>query len=409
MANIMQPRLKKFVKDSLSQLGVEINRAHRRTQVVDTLVVSLKPEKKEIGEVLLSYVIEPFLRKPGQHIGTAHTNIWESLQIAATFLELGYGVDVVSYRNESFIPEKDYACFVGARTNFDRLSRLLNRDCLKIVHQDTAHWVFNNQAAYKRLLDLQQRRGVTLDTISIRIVEHNWAIENAHCAVVLGNRFTIDTFRFANKDIHRVPISAPVVYPWQEDKDFERCRRNFIWFGSEGFVHKGLDLVLEAFTQMPDLHLTVCGPIDHDSAFKSEYQRELYETDNIHTYGWVDVASADFTRIAANCIGLVYPSCSEGGGGGAITCMHASLIPIVSYEASVDVGDFGIILEHSTIERIKHHVMAVAQLPVSECRDRARRAWEFARERHTRSTFAANYQAAARTILGIDRTEASRS
>ena len=128
----------------------------------------------------------------------------------------------------------------------------------------------------------------------------NLAIERADCATILGNEFTISTFRYANKPIYRLPISAPVIYPWPEGKDFEACRRRFLWFGSNGFVHKGLDLVLEAFAAMPEYHLTVCGPIkeEMEKDFEKTFYRELYQTSNIRTEGWVDVVSPEFMRIA---------------------------------------------------------------------------------------------------------------
>jgi hypothetical protein len=46
-------------------------------------------------------------------------------------------------------------------------------------------------------------------------------------------------------------------------------------------VHKGLDLVLEAFADMPEYHLTVCGPIQKEQDFERAYYRELYQVPNI--------------------------------------------------------------------------------------------------------------------------------
>ena len=125
------------------------------------------------------------------------------------------------------------------------------------------------------------------------------AIEHADCAAVLGNEFTISTYTYANKPIYRVPISAPFLYPWPEGKDFEACRRHFLWFGSHGFVHKGLDLVLDAFAEMPDYHLTVCGPIreEIEKDFEKAFYKELYQTSNIRTLGWVDIGRPEFTKL----------------------------------------------------------------------------------------------------------------
>jgi hypothetical protein len=51
---------------------------------------------------------------------------WRSTQIARIVLELGYSVDVIDYRNKTFIPKKPYVIFVGFRANFERITQLLN-------------------------------------------------------------------------------------------------------------------------------------------------------------------------------------------------------------------------------------------------------------------------------------------
>ncbi|KAF0191352.1 MAG: glycosyltransferase [Gammaproteobacteria bacterium] len=392
----MKNTIKKIAKRVTSAFGVEIVRC-RHIDSIHERVISLAPATESKGNVLLAFVIEPFLRGQDEPVSNAHSHDWESFQMAQTLLELGYRVDVISYLNRRFVPDKHYSIFVAARTNFERLATGLNKDCIKIVHLDTAHWIYNNRAAYARLLDVQTRRRVTLN--SVRIIEQNWALEHADYATVLGNDFTIGTYRYADIEMSRVPVSVPVIYDWPENKDFESCRKNFLWFGSAGFVHKGLDLVLEAFSDMPELHLTVCGPIDEDEKFKAAYFKELYETPNIHTHGWVDVASREFERIARGCVALVYPSCAEGGGSSALTCMHAGLIPIVSRESSVDIGDFGVILEEFTIDAVKRQVKRLSLLPADQCENSARRARDFARRHHTRDIFAAAYKKTIQEIL----------
>jgi glycosyltransferase involved in cell wall biosynthesis len=380
--------MKKIIKEVVRKFGIQITRNTPRFHEGKT--VSLSPAGACQGNALLSYIIEPFLLREDEPLSNAHTHDWESLQIAKTFLSLGYAVDVIDYRNRIFVPKKEYSFFVAARTNFQRIAQLLNEDCVKIVHLDTAHWLFNNCASYRRCLTLQQRRDVTVR--SARTVESNMAIEYADCATILGNTFTIDTYRYARKPMYRIPISTPVLYAWPEEKDLEACRKNFLWFGSAGLVHKGLDLVLEVFAKMPDYELTICGPIQQEKDFEKAYYKELYQTSNIHTIGWVDVGSSGFVEITNKCIGLIYPSCSEGGGGGAITCMHAGLIPIVSYESSVDVGDFGMILKDCTINEIKNTISTISALSLQELKQKARKAWEYARSNHTREKFAEEYR-----------------
>jgi glycosyltransferase involved in cell wall biosynthesis len=255
---------------------------------------------------------------------------------------------------------------------------------------DTAHWLFNNCAAYQRVLDVQRRRRVTLN--SYKMFGNTWAIENADYATVLGNRFVLSTYRYAKKPLFSLPVPAAIEYSWMASKDFDSCRNHFLWFGSSGLVHKGLDLTLEAFIQMPDSHLTVCGPVREEPDFEKAYYRELYETPNIHTIGWVDIGGPEFLDIIQKCVGLVYPSCSEAQAGAVVTCLQAGLIPIVSFETGLDVEDFGILLKECTVDEIKNTVQELSALPAQELKARARSAWEFARANHTKERYSKAFE-----------------
>lgn len=384
--------MRQIIKDIVLKLGIEIKRHNPKG--LESEVVSLKTKNgSSKGNMLLSYVIEPFLLKPGEPISNAHHHDWLSWQIAQTFLELGYNVDVIHYHNTTFIPKKIYSFFVGARTNFQRIAELLNKDCVKIVHLDTAHWLFNNYASFQRSLDLQRRRGLTITRMSQRIVESNLAIEYADYATTnIGNQFNVGTYSYAKKPIFQTPIPSCAVYPWQEDKNYETCRRNFVWFGSGGLVHKGLDLALEAFVEMPDHYLYVCGPIQQEKDFERIYYKELYKTPNIKTIGWVDVESPKFTEIMNDCVGVVFPSCSEGGGASVIICMQAGLMPIVSYESNVEVGDFGVTLKNCSISEIKNSVLMVSNFSAQELKLRSRKAWEYASNNHTKERYAEEFR-----------------
>jgi glycosyltransferase involved in cell wall biosynthesis len=354
-------------------------------------VVSLTPKNNPIGNVLISYNLQPFLLNCKKSIANTHVNYWRSLQMAKTFLEIGYSVDVIHYHNKLFQPQKKYSFFIDVRWNLERLSKALNHDCIKIMHIDTAHTLFHNAAESNRLLSLQERKGITL--APRRFEMPNLAIEHADCATTAGNEFTIGTFNYAKKPIYRVPQPPCVVFPFPVEKKFGSCRKNYLWFNSGGFVHKGLDLVLEAFAKMDDYNLFICGPIEREKDFENVFYKELYETKNIHTIGWVDVYSPEFTQLANKCIGIVSFSCSEGGGGSIIQCMHAGLIPIVSYETSVDVNEnFGIVLKKYSIDTIIETIKTVSALPEKTLKDMSLRSWEYVRANHTREEFIKRYR-----------------
>ena len=167
---------------------------------------------------------------------------------------------------------------------------------MKVLHCDTAHWSFNNSAERERLRALEVRRGVRLRPR--RQMPESGSDRVADVLTYLGNDFTRGTYPDRGKPMVRIPVSVPHTYDWPEGRDFERARSTFLWFGSGGLVHKGLDLVLEAFAGMPRRRLVVCGPISRERDFAREYGRELYGLPNVRTLGWIDVGSKRFRELA---------------------------------------------------------------------------------------------------------------
>jgi glycosyltransferase involved in cell wall biosynthesis len=370
-----------------------------RSSLSDLKTLSLQPGGRPRGRVLLSYLNPSvFKLSPEAPEFYWHVNVWECREMARTFVDMGYIVDAISWRNRVFTPKVAYSVFVDVRFNMERLAGLVGPSCVKILLCDSAHVLFRNAAESARLLALQQRRGVTL---SPRLLENpNLGIENADCAMVVGGApATMKTFLYAGKPLYPLPISTPFLRDWEAGKDFEVCRKNFLWLGSAGLVLKGLDLALEAFAAMPDLHLTVCGPIQQTQDFERAFAKELYRTPNIHTVGWVDIGSRQFLDIARNCLALVYPSATEAVSGGAVACMHSGLIPIAGADTGVHTGDFGCTLESCSIQEIKDTVRYFSRLPAQELRARARSAWEYAQANYTREAFSAGFRRTIGTIL----------
>lgn len=354
-------------------------------------VGTLEPAGPPTGRVLISYILDPFFLSPGRPMPVSHTHFWECRTMAEAFVEAGYAVDVIRWANRRFEPAHGYDVLVDVRLNLERLGPKMPPTCLKIMHAETAHHAFHNAAQQQRLDALEERRGIRLPPY--KMIEPNQAIGVADEATVLGNAFTMSTYAFAGKPLHRIPISCPYTYPSPAEKDFAAAARRFVWFGSDGFVHKGLDRVLEAFAGLPDHHLTVCGPLAKERAFQQAFYRELYQTPNIHTVGWVDVGGDRFRSICDRAAALVYPTCSEGGGGSVINCMHAGLIPMIPDEASVDFdAECGVRLTDPSVEGLRAAVRELGARPPTELRAMAVAAHARANRDHTRETFAAAYR-----------------
>lgn len=369
----------------------------RRTQQVHLL-----PKTASRGRVALFYLTDPW-RYPETRDKHYHTNRWECATMADTFLEAGYAVDIVDYLSRHYQPPADCFFAIDTEHSFELFAAKLPPQCLKLYHAPTTHWLHWNRAEQRRLAAIQERRGVALRPR--RQLPPNPGIELAKFGTYVGNKFTADTYAFAGKPMHRIPISTVTqekVFPVRE---IARIRRRFIWFGSVGLAHKGLDLALEAFARMPDLELSVAGGVNLDGDFAAAYHRELTATPNIRNLGWVDATSDSFHALMRDHLGVVYPSCAEGGAGSVICCMHSGVIPVVTYEASIDVNDFGVLTRGDAVDDVINAVRQLTSLSDSELGQRSYATWEHVRRVHTRENFRATYRAFARRELGLELAE----
>ena len=370
----------------------------RRADPVLTRVVPLTTAGPVRGTALVAHLVEGVMLRDDDPLLHTHNHFFEARSIAACLLERGYTVDFISFLNREFVPRKRYDVFFSARTNFERIAKRLNPDCVKIVHLDTSHWLYNNHAALERLSDVRDRRGVALT--SYTRIEQNRGVEAADCATLLGNEFTYRTYAFARKAVFQLPNPGTTAYPWDDTKDFDSCRNRFVWLGSSGLVHKGLDLALEAFARMPNLHLTVCGPIERDSHFVEAFRKELYETPNIDTRGWTDITSPDFIALAGRTIAHVYPTCADACCGSVINCMHSGLIPVTTPPAGIDIDpSFGLVFPELTVDAVQHAVRSVAELPADKLAAMSRASYEEARRVYSRQRYEEVFGAALDQIL----------
>ncbi|HLB33381.1 MAG TPA: glycosyltransferase [Chthoniobacterales bacterium] len=401
--------------------------------------VRLVPQGASLGTVVISYITWPFCEGSNSLKARGHTNAFEVVAMAEAYQELGYTVEIVDYNNNDYLPPRDCHVAIDLHGQLERWNAFLPENCHRILHATGAHWLLANQSELMRLAAIRDRRGVVL--FPRRQVEPSRSAALADHIVVLGNDYTIDSFnptfaigdgdlsqytrsqinqptayslqptasirpigRIVTKPITRIPISSAYEFAWPEERDFSLAKKKFLWIGSYGMVHKGLDLVLEAFSQMPELSLTVCGRPEKEDDFYKLYEKELLHTPNIHFLGWIDMASPEFLEIAATHAAIVYPSCSEGGGGSVIHCMHAGMVPLCTKEASVDLGDFGMQIKGGSVEDVIESVQSFSALSDQEVAERARSSYDHVRRYHTRDQFRKNYQNFAARLTRIFHT-----
>jgi hypothetical protein len=347
---------------------------------------------------LLSYLVYPFsiARQEARYL--RHVNIFHAQEIVRALNQMGYSVDVIDYRDRRFRPHKAYDLFIGhGAFNFEKIATQLPEKAKKIYFSTGSYWQFHNTQEAARFAALSQRRGVVLALDRPIVQGEEAALRLADGILGIGNAFTRSTYA----DFERVAmINGTALLDAQLDwcpKDYQAGRQHFLFFASGGNVHKGLDLVLEAFLGL-NLHLWVMAPLQAD--FIKIYQPELAGRNNIHLFGWTQPRSASFYQVMQRCNFCLLPSCSEGQAQSVIEAMNQGLIPAVSRQAGVDVGDFGVWIDPPGVEMVRQVARTLAGLPAAHCREMSFKARQAAQEEYAEPRFAANFRAAL-CSLGI--------
>ena len=148
-------------------------------------------------------------------------------------------------------------------------------------------------------------------------------------------------------------------------KGFRLGAPQFSFFSGSGNVHKGLDVLLDAFSLL-DTHLYICQKIS--PAFYKVYRHELEDLPNIHLVGFVPIRSQRYYDLIDRCAFVIHPSCAEGSAGSLVEAMHQGLIPVVTRETTVDTGDYGVTLDNGMIQHVAKMVDELSQKSPQECK-----------------------------------------
>ena len=330
----------------------------------------LKTKFKEY--VLISYITYPF--KNG--VNLRHTNTIEALEIAKIFNELGYNIDIVDYDYEGNLDYDKYSIIFGFGEPLINSFYRRNHKILTIYYGTGMHVTHQNYATLKRIEEVYKKKGKWIFE-SGRIVDKTWSVQTSLVdnIITLGNDEVVNSYKqYFSREIYNIPVSYYKIFDSEQilkNKNFIDVKNHFLWFGSSGLIHKGLDLSLEVFKELPDLHLHICGPINNEPRFKAVYYEELYNTKNIHTYGYKNIQSKSFKDIISKCAFIIFPSCSEGEPSSVINVMVYGLIPIVSNTAGIRIKDFGIEIKELSHTSIKESIIKAVNLSEDEIRGRS--------------------------------------
>lgn len=306
--------------------------------------------------VLICYTTKPF----GKRQSVTHTNIQESKIISEVFNEFGFNVDIVDYDFNGAINYEDYDVIFGFGNVYQK-SFFTNKKMLRIFYATGAYAYYQNVAEARRVIDFNNRHQVSLSPK--RLIPWDWslAMTLSESIIVIGNEWTKSTYEDNLKEQDSIyPINATAIKYDHEIVKY-KSGSHYLWLGSAGLIHKGLDLCLDFFAQNRDITLHICGPTEKE--FIDIYKREL-DLPNINFHGFVTIGSKAFGDIVNLCSFTLMPTCSEGQSTALLTSMAYGLIPIATKESGVDVAETGgILIENLTQESLYEAIEVSKNIP----------------------------------------------
>lgn len=325
--------------------------------------------------VLISYTVLPFLTNRNNH-----SNVQESKIIANIFNSLEFNVDIIHYTNQKEIDYIKYDVIFGFGEPFENSFK--QKNFKRIYYATGAHVCHQNYAEIQRVQEVNTKYNSNI--LPKRLVPWNWSMSTSlsDFLIVIGNEWTKSTYeKYTKKPVYPINATALINNKCKNIKrDIEKTKKSFLWFGSSGLVHKGLDLCLEYFSEHSNLTLHICGQMEDDF---QELFRSYFEKDNIYYYGFIDVNSQKFIDIVSNCSFSIFPTCSEGQATALLTTMGIGLIPISTKYSGIDIERLGFLIDELDLYSINNVLQKVISLENIEIEISANKLTKYTEDYHS--------------------------
>lgn len=317
-------------------------------------------------------------------IGIYRTQPFEILKMVNTFSSLGYVIDIIDCIDSKaleIVKDKKYDLIFGFGENFYQLTNL-NPSAKSIFYMTENHPEFSYREEKKRLDYFYTRYGRKLNIKRSGKYYKLSHMQKAYSHVITMGESSLLTSQYSN---------PYVIFPTGLiNTDFEfynkkhmNARKHFLWLGSTGAVHKGLDLLLDVFSHREDIVLHICGLEKMDRKLLKMSKRE-----NIVDEGLIFIKSETFLQLVDKCSFIILPSCSEACSTSITTGMLHGLIPVVMKDAGFTrLGNNAIFLEDFKIDYLEEKINELSNSDSDSLSSFSRQVYTFARQNFTIQDF----------------------
>ncbi len=259
------------------------------------------------------------------------TTDYQCLGIAKAINKAGYLVTVVDRKVKFKITQK-YEMFVGAFNtggfvNFEHILKQLSKKT-KIVGLSTgANPKQMREQFIKREKMFKKRNKINLDHVSrFSNINFNKIKKKINYLIYFGYKkgFVDKSYTSFNNKFDIQPCISDKI---KNERNKNKINlKNYIYYSGSGFLHKGLDLIIEYFIKNQNLTLHICSP-SYEAKFLNFYNISKYK--NIIYHGNVKEDSNKAKELFSKCGFIISMNCSGGGSASLAVGRRYGLIPVV--------------------------------------------------------------------------------
>lgn len=324
------------------------------------------------------------------------TQYFEISEIVKVFSDFGYCIDII-YCNDTdaveLMKKKKYAMIFGFGETFYLISKM-QQDALTIFYMTEQHPEISIREENKRLEYFYARHGKRISYRRSGRFYKPYHMTLKHTHVITMSETEPLKEQYSNPyTIFPTGISNPDFIFKQ--KNHEYTRKNFLCLGSAGAIHKGLDLLIDVFSDRNDLTLHFAGFRDDEKKFL-----KIPKNSNIVDYGYIDIKTEAFLSIVDKCSYIILLSCSEACSTAITTGMLHGLIPVVIKDAGFNrLGDNAIFLHDYKIAYISQKLTEIASYPPEFIQTFSKNVYEFAFSNFTIEAFRKSFREIITDVL----------
>jgi hypothetical protein len=291
---------------------------------------------------------------------STHTNNIEIKAICETLKDMNYNVYLVDRdaRIEEIdsLKEEDFEIFISnASGNSAKFHDYIIKNFSikkKFFYASGPEPHFSNELVLERHTNFDKKHNcLSIRRRLVDIKKNINRLKNIDSVFYIGNDFSKLSYAKYQKPLYQLLPIINNKYLLTEEEIKNKKKTNVVYVGGTGLICKGLDIVIDAFLELPDFRLDIFGPSDEND-FWNIYRNKI-KGKNIFFHGFVSPNSSLFTNIVKKATYHVNCPAAEGMATSILLTNSYGVLPVVSYSSGINIQNFGYEIDNEKKSIIK--------------------------------------------------------